>query len=78
LYAIISFFADCCPCQYRSWESGVLWFLCTIENCPLLFTVCLCSLAGFLGAVAPYTYTVLAELPRSRRELPCSGLLHSE
>jgi hypothetical protein len=39
LYVIISFFADCCPCRYPSWESGVLWFLRTIEDCPRLFTV---------------------------------------
>jgi len=26
-------------CRYRSWESGVLWFLRTIEDCPRLFSV---------------------------------------
>ena len=39
--AIISFLADCCPCRFQIFggESGVLWFLCSIDGSLRLFTV---------------------------------------
>jgi hypothetical protein len=43
---LLFFLADCCPCRFRSWESGVLWFLCTIEDVLGCSLLCLCTLAG--------------------------------
>jgi hypothetical protein len=35
-----------CSIYLRTWEGGVLWFLCTIGDFPRLFVLCLYSLAG--------------------------------